>query len=240
MFLALSYFGTDQSQVQRYLAALPAREPARAHVQRRLQDPDAVLHPPAGVLIFVFYQFERPPVFFNQAAWSLPGRRGSGGSCGPGADFTPGARGRARQIEAWLGARHAGDAAAEAAARRPPPWRQQSRVEAAGIRTTGGLARPTPGREGERLRLCLHHLHPGPPAARPDRPAGDGVLRRGPLLQGGRAERARLDDDRRHLPPSREAGGLRRALRHGLEVSSPRSGAWWPSASPSSPTLPRT
>ena len=48
-FLSLSYFGTDQSQVQRYIGgAVAAREPAGPDVQRRVQDPDAVLHPAAG------------------------------------------------------------------------------------------------------------------------------------------------------------------------------------------------
>jgi len=28
-----------------------------------------------GVLIFVFYQFERPPVFFNQIAWQREAAR---------------------------------------------------------------------------------------------------------------------------------------------------------------------
>ena len=45
-FLALAYFGTDQSQVQRYLSGRSiAREPAWPVLQRRRQDPDAVVHP---------------------------------------------------------------------------------------------------------------------------------------------------------------------------------------------------
>ena len=31
-----------------------------------------------GVLIFVFYRFERPPVYFNRAAWEEQARHGSG------------------------------------------------------------------------------------------------------------------------------------------------------------------
>ena len=47
-FLMLSYFGTDQSQVQRYhFRRFAARKPARPHVQCRVQNPDAVLHPAA-------------------------------------------------------------------------------------------------------------------------------------------------------------------------------------------------
>ena len=45
-FLFLSYFGCDQSQVQRYLTGqIDRAEPPEPAVQRRGQDPDAVLHP---------------------------------------------------------------------------------------------------------------------------------------------------------------------------------------------------
>ena len=69
-FLALSYFGTDQSQVQRYLSGASLRE-SRLGLMF-----NAVLKIPMqffilllGAMVFVFYQFEPPPVFFNQAAW---------------------------------------------------------------------------------------------------------------------------------------------------------------------------
>ena len=44
MFLALSYFGTDQSQVQRYIGGSSLRQ---SRIQRDLQDPDAIFHPAA-------------------------------------------------------------------------------------------------------------------------------------------------------------------------------------------------
>ena len=48
-FLALSYFGTDQSQVGRYLSGASLRESrSGVDVQRRVQDSDAVFHPVAG------------------------------------------------------------------------------------------------------------------------------------------------------------------------------------------------
>ena len=73
-FLALSYFGTDQSQVQRYLSGTSLRESRLGpDVQRRAQDPHAILHPAAGddgVRLL--------PV--RAAAGVLqPGRRGSAG-----------------------------------------------------------------------------------------------------------------------------------------------------------------
>lgn len=68
-FLALSYFGTDQSQVQRYLAgrstsAIRAGLIFNAILKIPMQFAILLL----GVLLFVFYQFEKPPVFFNEAA----------------------------------------------------------------------------------------------------------------------------------------------------------------------------
>jgi SSS family transporter len=65
-FLALSYFGTDQSQVQRYLTG-------RSIAQSRLGLlANGVLKVPMqfiilfiGAMIFVFYQFVTPPLFFN-------------------------------------------------------------------------------------------------------------------------------------------------------------------------------
>jgi Na+/proline symporter len=81
LFLSLSYFGTDQSQVQRYLSGATLRE-SRLGLMF-----NAVLKIPMqffilllGALVFVFYQFERPPVFFNRATWTAheTGEAGAG------------------------------------------------------------------------------------------------------------------------------------------------------------------
>jgi SSS family solute:Na+ symporter len=67
-FLMLSYFGTDQSQVQRYLAAKSVDE-ARSSllISAYWKIPLQALVLLIGVLVFVFYQFERPPLLFNPA-----------------------------------------------------------------------------------------------------------------------------------------------------------------------------
>ena len=67
-FLFLSYFGTDQSQVQRYLAAKSV-EQARTSllVSAYWKIPLQALVLLVGVLVFVFYQFQRPPLLFNPA-----------------------------------------------------------------------------------------------------------------------------------------------------------------------------
>ena len=65
-FLMLSYFGTDQSQVQRYLAAKSVDE-ARTSllVSAYWKIPLQALVLLVGVLVFVFYTFHRPPLLFN-------------------------------------------------------------------------------------------------------------------------------------------------------------------------------
>lgn len=67
-FLQLSYFGTDQSQVQRYLVAPSVRESRMGLVLNGLlKVPMQVLILFIGVMVFVFYLFTAPPVFFNPA-----------------------------------------------------------------------------------------------------------------------------------------------------------------------------
>ncbi len=68
-FLFLSYFGTDQSQVQRYLSGKSLRESRLGLLFNGLfKVPMQFCILFLGAMIFVFYQFEKPPVFFNQAA----------------------------------------------------------------------------------------------------------------------------------------------------------------------------
>ncbi len=67
-FLMLSYFGTDQSQVQRYLAARSVDE-ARSSllVSAYWKIPLQALVLLVGVLVFTFYLFSKPPLLFNPA-----------------------------------------------------------------------------------------------------------------------------------------------------------------------------
>ena len=68
MFLALSYFGTDQSQVQRYLSGKSIRESQMGLIMNGLlKVPMQFFILLVGVMVFVFYQFTSPPVFFNAA-----------------------------------------------------------------------------------------------------------------------------------------------------------------------------
>ena len=117
-FLMLSYFGTDQSQVQRYF---PARHCAKAgsvscstpSAKYPMQFCILLL----GVLIFVFYQFEQPPLFFNATLSQYLAQHGSDPQLHAyETDFHSIHAQTNRQIEDWLKARHGGDRAAATAA----------------------------------------------------------------------------------------------------------------------------
>ncbi|MDX1909564.1 MAG: sodium:solute symporter [Bacteroidia bacterium] len=69
-FLALSYFGTDQSQVQRYLGGKSTTQIRLGLLFNGiLKVPMQFLILLIGVLMFVFYQFAPTPVFFNKAVY---------------------------------------------------------------------------------------------------------------------------------------------------------------------------
>jgi len=65
-FLALSYFGTDQSQVQRYLSGRSIRQSQMGLIMNgMLKVPMQFFILLIGVLVFVFYQFNPSPLNFN-------------------------------------------------------------------------------------------------------------------------------------------------------------------------------
>ncbi len=67
-FLQLSYFGTDQSQVGRYLTGSSIKESRLGLLMNGLlKIPMQFCILLIGVLVFVYYQYHTPPIFFNQA-----------------------------------------------------------------------------------------------------------------------------------------------------------------------------
>jgi SSS family solute:Na+ symporter len=67
-FLALSYFGTDQSQVGRYLTAKSNKESRLGLLINGLvKVPMQFLILLLGAMLFTFYQFNNAPVFFNKS-----------------------------------------------------------------------------------------------------------------------------------------------------------------------------
>ncbi|MGE3959012.1 MAG: sodium:solute symporter [Vicinamibacterales bacterium] len=67
LFLSLSYFGCDQSQVQRYLTAKSIDEGRHSLLMSAfVKIPLQLLVLGTGVLVFVFYVFQPPPMLFNR------------------------------------------------------------------------------------------------------------------------------------------------------------------------------
>ncbi len=119
LFLSLSYFGTDQSQVQRYIGGSSLREGRLGLMFNAiLKIPMQFVILLLGALLFVFYQFEGPPVFFNRSEW----QRHADGAVAPRlraieAQHADAVTHTQAAIRAWLQARATPDPAAEAAAR---------------------------------------------------------------------------------------------------------------------------
>lgn len=68
-FLSLSYFGTDQSQVQRYLGGKSLTESRLGLMfNGLLKIPMQILILSIGLLVFTFYVFDKPPIVFNAPA----------------------------------------------------------------------------------------------------------------------------------------------------------------------------
>ncbi len=116
LFLSLSYFGTDQSQVQRYIAG-PSLRNSRLGLMFNavLKIPMQFVILVLGALLFVFYQFAPSPVFFNQAEWRRHAQDGRFRAievehAGAVAESQSAIRG-------WLEARASDDFAREASAR---------------------------------------------------------------------------------------------------------------------------
>jgi SSS family solute:Na+ symporter len=71
-FLMLSYFGTDQSQVQRYLSGKSVKEMQLGLIfNGLLKVPMQFFILLVGVMVFVFYQFNEAPINFNPTATEL-------------------------------------------------------------------------------------------------------------------------------------------------------------------------
>lgn len=138
-FLALSYFGADQSQVGRYLSGDSLRGSRLGLMFNAVfKIPMQFFILLLGVLLFVFYQFETPPVFFNQTAWRQQAGAGSGDRLRAlEADFTAAHSDESRGLTAWLHARRTGDAPAAEAARSAAlaahARADQARTETAGV-----------------------------------------------------------------------------------------------------------
>ena len=117
LFLFLSYFGTDQSQVQRYLTAKSVDEARTSLLMSAYwKIPLQALVLLIGVLMFVFYLFTPPPMLFNPVHDER------------GARERAGRRVRRARAAVQRGDRRAGAQAARAAGRRASAARRRRRA----------------------------------------------------------------------------------------------------------------
>ena len=119
LFLSLSYFGTDQSQVQRYISGPSLRESRLGLVFNAiLKIPMQFFILLLGAFLFVFYQFDHPPVFFNQSEWRRHAEAGHAETFRAIEERHEAAVDASQSAtRAWLSTRASDDPAAEAAAR---------------------------------------------------------------------------------------------------------------------------
>jgi Na+/proline symporter len=111
-FLMLSYFGADQSQVQRYISGSSVRESRLGLMFNAVcKIPMQFFILLLGVLLFVFYQFEQPPLFFSPTS-----RQNTPETVAFDQRFKDAHVETRQKLEAWLSARHNGDPSAAAVA----------------------------------------------------------------------------------------------------------------------------
>jgi Na+/proline symporter len=120
-FLSLSYFGTDQSQVQRYIGGARLREGRLGLMfNALLKIPMQLFIVILGALLFVFYQFQpHSPVVYNQTQWQRQ-LTGPEAATFRALDDKHAALHADKQakIRTWAAAQNAADPAAEITARR--------------------------------------------------------------------------------------------------------------------------
>lgn len=78
LFLFLSYFGTDQSQVQRYLGGKTLKESRMGLMFNGiLKIPMQFFILLIGIMVFVSFQFNKPPIIFNTSAVNIETQKNS-------------------------------------------------------------------------------------------------------------------------------------------------------------------
>jgi len=113
-FLALAYFGCDQSQVQRYLTGKSiAQSKLSLLFNATAKVPMQFFILFVGAMVFVFYIFERPPLLFEKPA--MVKLEGSAGYEGVKSRFDRAFEARREAAGTLLAARRGGDGRAEAA-----------------------------------------------------------------------------------------------------------------------------
>ena len=157
LFVQLAYFGTDQSQVQRYLAGGPLAESRRGLLMNGLlKVPMQLFILFIGVMVFLVYQLTQPPLFFNRA--ELERVRASHPAEVAALESRHGElfSEKRRAIDGWMRGETSGEALRAA----------EARVEAVRKETGALVARTRPGADSKDadfifLRFVLDHFPRG-------------------------------------------------------------------------------
>ena len=116
-FVALAYFGTDQSQVQRYLSGESLKQSRLGLLfNGLLKVPMQVMILGVGVVVFVFFLFNAPPLFFNAPALDAARAAAPEKVAALEQRHAQVFEQRRAAIDAWVSARHGGEAAAQVSA----------------------------------------------------------------------------------------------------------------------------
>ncbi|RKH47902.1 sodium:solute symporter [Corallococcus sicarius] len=148
LFLSLSYFGTDQSQVGRYLTGRSISESRLGLLFNGvLKIPMQFFILFVGILVFVFYQFSTPPLLFNEALRTrVQGTPQATEYAELEAKWEQVQSGKRAEVERYLSAVESGDVAAGEASRALLQGAQQ---QASAVRKEAKamVARALPGAE---------------------------------------------------------------------------------------------
>ena len=119
LFIALAYFGTDQSQVQRYLTGASETQSRLGLMFNGLAKvPMQFFILLIGIMVFAFYQFAAPPIFFNPVETERVRSGPHGGAFRAVEVEYAGAHAeKAASVRRYLAARESGDGSSVEAAR---------------------------------------------------------------------------------------------------------------------------
>lgn len=109
-FLMLSYFGTDQSQVQRYISGSSIRESRLGlmfNAVCKIPMQFCILF--LGVLLFTFYQFNAPPLFFDPTKTQMMATQHDPQLTAYKANFDASHKQLRKELNTWLQAKKSGD-----------------------------------------------------------------------------------------------------------------------------------
>ena len=209
-FLSLSYFGADQSQVQRYLAGGSLRASRFGLIFNAIvKVPMQFLILLLGVMVFLFYQFEKPPIFFNQPTYQRAIEHGHGHELNALQAQFDDVFARKRDAIQAMSAASAADATgpdrASAASRCPEPRHSRPHQE---ILVQAGANPKSKDSDYVFITFVLQHLPHGVVGL-----ADRGHFLRHDVGDFRGPERAGLNDSRRFLSTAHPAEGERPPLR---------------------------